>query len=319
MIPVRTEFSERTAERRTEKVPLSHLSVELGHFYMEDFKGGREYLRDHFERVQPWAHVAEQRMPGNSQGSKPRVSFCFMVDDYFTRESAPAPAAVLPDLIEAAAAAKIPLDYIGRESAWASSDTTELVLGRLVPDPRPDTNGFRPPVKESGWLCNGQRSPETGEAMHGDRWQPPVESGARNHSVFLDVELRGQGKWSCSYLASVWQLLRLGVLRDNGRPVVTPQSWPEGTDFPDSWDEMPAVIKINPQAHPFAAYRTMSIHDSEFLSIEAAVRTILSEVDIDKEVQRQLKERAAADCKEPLPEEVKERLAYVFLTRSAAG
>ena len=41
-------FRETTAELRTQSVPLSHLSLELGHLYMEDFEAGPERLREHF-------------------------------------------------------------------------------------------------------------------------------------------------------------------------------------------------------------------------------------------------------------------------------
>ena len=50
-------FRETAAEPRTQAVPLSHLSLELGHLYMEDFEAGPEHLRRHFERVRPWAEA----------------------------------------------------------------------------------------------------------------------------------------------------------------------------------------------------------------------------------------------------------------------
>ena len=40
-----TGFRETAAEPRTEAVPLAHLSLELGHLYMEDFEAGPERLR----------------------------------------------------------------------------------------------------------------------------------------------------------------------------------------------------------------------------------------------------------------------------------
>ena len=83
-------------------------------------------------------------------------------------------------------------------------------------------------------------------------WQPPRESARRRHSIFVDVELwddrDGQRTWSCPMLAAVWQLMRLGLLRDHGRPVLAPQDWRTG--FPDSWDELPPVIRLNPGRPP---------------------------------------------------------------------
>jgi hypothetical protein len=336
--PPRTEFSELAAEPRTVQVPLSHLSIELGHLYMEDFDDGPEFLRAHFERVRPWADVARQVLPGIAPKSRPRVSMCFMVDDYFTRFSSPAK--VLPHLIAAANDAGLSIDYLARESGCAEAEgvaLAELVRGRLVADPPPGTNGTRPPVEEIGWLCNGQRSPtsEPTEALRAIApWQAPVENGARNHSVFIDVELWdqrrddwGPRRWSCSFLAAVWQLLRLGLLRDRGKPVVVPQEWfiqPVGSakwhvkDFPEDWDELPPIVQVKPKADPFSAYQTLSVLGSRFLAIESAVQTILQRVDIDDAVRRQVIERSDGE-RISLPHEVGERVAYVFLTGNRAG
>lgn len=37
-----TSFHETSAEPHTASVPFSHLSLELGHLYMEDFAEGRD-------------------------------------------------------------------------------------------------------------------------------------------------------------------------------------------------------------------------------------------------------------------------------------
>src|SRR5215475_173146 len=338
----RTEFSETAAERRTMHVPRSHVSIELGHLYIEEFAKGPEYLRAQFERVRPWADVARHVMPGVVPKLKPRVSMCFMVDDYFNQFGSPSD--VLPQLITMANEAGLSIDYIARESGCAEADgvpLAELVQGRLVADPPPGANGTRPPVEEIGWLCNGQRSPtwEPTEALREvTPWQAPVENGARNHSIFVDIELwdrgrndRGPRRWSCSFLAAVWQLLRLGLLRDRGKPVVTPQRWftPSESggwqvdDFPERWDELPPVVQVRP-ADPFCAYKTMSILGPDFLGIESAVRTILERVDIDPEVRSQVENRNQEDGQEKredisLPAEVVERISYVFLTGNPAG
>lgn len=314
-----TAFSEVAAERRTVEVPLSHISIELGHLYMEDFSAGPDFLRAHFERVRPWADVAKQVLPGGAPRAKPRVSMCFMVDDYFARFSTPAK--VVPELLAAAKDVGVTIDYLARESGCADADGVklpELVQGRLVADPPPGTNGTRPPVAETGWLCNGQRSPvsEPTEALRqASHWQAPVESGARNHSIFIDVELWDGDqapRWSCAFLAAVWQLLRLGLLRHEGRPVVAPKEW-AAEDFPDDWDLLPPIVKLNPTADPFSAYQTVSVLSSDFLSVEAAVRTILAQVNIDPAAERQVIERSRGE-RMPLPRKVIERVSYVFLT-----
>jgi hypothetical protein len=320
-----TAFSEVAAERRTVDVPLSHVSIELGHLYMEDFERGRDYMRAQFERVRPWADVAKLVLPR----AKPRVSMCFLVDDYFARFSSPAK--VVPDLLAAARDVGVTIDYLARESGCAEAGGVrlpELVQGRLVADPAPSTNGTRPPVTETGWLCNGQRSPvsEPTEALRKlARWQAPVENGARNHSIFVDVELwdgdRDQ-RWSCAFLASVWQLLRLGLLRYKGRSVVAPEEWTEKSadgeaKFPDDWDLLPPIVKLNPTADPFSAYQTVSILSSKFLPVEVAVRTILAQVTVDPAAESQVLERSKREGM-ALPCELVERVSYVFLTGNPA-
>jgi hypothetical protein len=311
-------FREAAAERRVKRVPLSHLSIELGHLYMEDFVLGPDRLRELFRGVVPWAAAARQSCVDSLPGRRARINTCFLIDDYFTRFKTPAQ--VVPQVIETARESGLEIDYLARESACAKADgvpLARLVEGRIVPDPPPDTNGSRPPVTESGWLSNGQRSPVSGstEAMGSVvKWRPPAQNAANRHSIFVDVELWDEGRggrtWSCPFLATVWQLLRLGMLRNEGEPVAVPQPW--SGDFPDDWDDMPAVIKLNPNAAPFSAYRTMSVLPSRFLPIEIAVRTILSQVWPDQDVSRQLHEAAERDGM-VLSADLVDRLTYVFV------
>jgi hypothetical protein len=316
---VTAAFTEVDAERRLVGVPLSHVSIELGHLYAEDFERGPAYLRGQFERVRPWAEalrsVCERRYPGR----RPRISTCFLIDDYFTRFGEPAE--VIAELTSAAADCGLRIDYVARESGCASAGEVplaEIVEQRLVPDPPPGADGSRPPVHEVGWLCNGERSTATpvDEAMGSLKpWQPPRENSARQHSIFVDVELwsersGGRRLWSCPFLAAVWQLLRLGLLRYAGEPVATPVPW-EG-DLPADWDEMAPIVRLNPSAQPFSAYQTMSVLGSRFLPIEEAVRTILGQVAIDDGVLRQIADRGAAESIE-VPPAIVDRIAYVFL------
>jgi hypothetical protein len=142
-------------------------------------------------------------------------------------------------------------------------------------------------------------------------WTPPEENGALRHSVFVDVELLGQdGKWSCAYLAAIWQLLRLGLLRFDGRVVAAPQDWTD--PFPNRWDRLPEVVRLNPAAAPFSAYRTISVLGARFLPTEHAVRTILSQVAVDPLVNQAAMARAG-DEGLPLPPDIIERMRYLFL------
>jgi hypothetical protein len=304
-------FEEAVAGRSVERVPLSHLSIELGHLYMEEFAGGPEALRRHFKRVAPWAAAAASTVPGRA-----RVSTCFLVDDYFSRFSTPD--VVIPQIVAAAAEAGLTIDYLARESGCVVADDiplARLVEQALVADPVPGTTGVRPPTSETGWLCNGQRSPNalTIPAMADKAWKPPAENAPNRHSIFVDVELwdmeKGERRWSCPFLAAVWQLIRLGLLRHNGEAVTS--TW-QVEELPDDWDKLPAVVRLNPRAPAFSAYRTFSVLGSRFLPVELAVRTILSQVSVDPVVLEQVAGRARGEQME-LPKELVERIDYVFV------
>jgi hypothetical protein len=316
---VRTAFHEESAEPRVEQVPLAHLSLELGHLYMEDFARGPDHLRAHFRKVRPWAVAAREDCAGElPPGRRPRISTCFLVDDYFGDFSTPA--LLVPALVTAADSVGLQIDYLARESGCADADgvpLAALVESRLVDDPPPDTTGTRPPARETGWLCNGQRTPASAEALSAlDGWAPPTENGARNHSIFVDVELwneqAGRRVWSCPFLAAVWQLLRLGLLRNLGEPVAVPTPL-NLTDLPATWAELPAVAQLTARPSPFSAYRTASVLASRFLPVELAVRTILSQVHVDPEADQQVVRRSGAESV-ALPAEVVDRVSYVFLS-----
>ncbi|MDX3576815.1 MULTISPECIES: SCO2522 family protein [unclassified Streptomyces] len=317
-------FRETGADPRTESVPFSHLSLELGHLYMEDFLEGPDRLRRHFRTVRPWAEAARAGVGPLPADRRPRISTCFLIDDYFSRLSTPA--ALIPPLVESAAEAGLTIDYLALESGCASpgpgrqdrAALAESVLHRLVESPPPGSQGFRPPVSRTGWLSNGSRAParRTSAALDptGSVWQPPSETGARGHSVFLDVELwngpEEERTWSCAFLASVWQLVRLGLLRDRGRAVLTPTPW-DGREFPAEWDALPPLLRLNPRAAPFTAYATCSVLPARFLAVEHAVRVILEQVLVDADALGQVAERSAAEGFAMHPEPV-ERTSYMF-------
>ncbi|HTF08040.1 MAG TPA: SCO2522 family protein [Asanoa sp.] len=309
-------FEEAVAQRSVERVPLSHLSIELGHLYMEEFAGGIESMRRHFRRVAPWAQSAARTVATRPGGNRPRISTCFLVDDYFSRFSTPRE--VIPMLVAAAEESGLVIDYLARESGCVVADEVPLarvVEQALVSDPVPGSNGIRPPTTETGWLCNGQRSPNTVAipAMAEKGWLPPVQNAANRHSIFVDVELwdleNGARRWSCPFLAAVWQLIRLGLLRHNGEVVTTP--W-QVEEIPDDWDKLPAVVQLNPRAAAFSAYRTFSVLGSRFLEVELAVRTILGQVSIDPTVLDQVFTRMRGEQME-LPKELVDRIDYVFI------
>jgi hypothetical protein len=314
---VETEFLESSADVKVESLPLSHVSVELGHLYMEDLARGQSALRETFAAVAPWVGAVQAPRSIGCVKQPIRTSTCFLVDDYFSRFSSPDE--LIPMVTSAAESEGLRIDYLARESACAQtpdSRAAHLVLGRLVTEPVAGTTGGRPPLTQTGWLTNGQRSPNTsrGEAMaKREPWRPPRESAHRRHSIFVDVELwderSGVRNWSCAMLAAVWQLIRLGLLRDQGRPVLTPQDWTD--PWPDSWDEMPPITRLNRGAAAFAAYTTLSVLSPRFLPVELAVRTILSQFLPEGPVLADTNTRAERDGMQ-LPVELVDRVRYVF-------
>ncbi len=313
-----TTFSETTTLRRVKDVGYSHVSIELDHLYMEDFTRDKEHLRGRIAQIAPWYHTALRTFESRGLKGRPRISTCFLVDDYFS--DLKSPAELIPMLLEAAADAGVRVDYVARESGCAVADGVEvakMVAGRLVSIPVEGTNGSRPPVAESGWLSNGQRSPaETTEALRSHGWRPPVEAEARQHSIFMDVQLwseksDGERLWSCPMLAAVWQLARLGLLRHHGRAVIEPRPLPE--ELPNEWSAMPPVAQVEPNAAPFHGYQTLSLLDDRFLSIEHAVRVILNQVAQDSGVMERVQQRAAGEGMR-IAEDVTGRIAYLFVT-----
>jgi hypothetical protein len=225
------------------------------------------------------------------------------------------------------------VDYVARESGCAAmpkfvdgvaSDdvipVADMVAARIVAAPESPATGRRPPTMESGWLCNGSRSqnfsPE--QAMRRRSYQPPEEFGRFEHSIFLDVELWSRTtddarRWSPPFLAAVWHLLRLGMLRYRGEPVVHPAMW-DGEPWPDHWRDVAPIIQLNPTAHPFAAYRTLSILPRRYLPIEHAVRLILDHLDSDEEVTRDIIARAECDIPPvQVSRTISDRLSHLLL------
>jgi hypothetical protein len=300
-----------------QSLPLAHLSVELGHLYAEDVTADPARLREVFGSVAPWLDTARHMLERTLTGRSVRLSTCFLIDDYFS--PVVPPWELIPRIRTAAKDCGVRIDYLARESGCEVADGVDLarvVQDRLVDDPPPGTTGARPTATETGWLCNGERTPMTvglAAMSAATEWEPPRQNGAKRHSVFVDVELWDQvgdrRVWSCAYLAAVWQLLRLGLLRNAGAQVAVPQPLPK--DLPDSWDDLPAVMQVEPDAQPFAAYRTMSIVDNGFLSTEAAVRTILSQVFVEREVLHDVGVRAERESL-VVPPELVERVTYVF-------
>lgn len=341
MSAVEVNYSEETESVRIESVRLAHLSIEAGHLYLEDFADGDKVLREQFERTAPWVDFHQRRLR-KRLGRHARISTCFMVDDYTpprTSRATPPPSEVAEMLTKTARDQGFAVDYLAREAGCVSaaerpyagarerSRLADIVAGLIVEEAAEGANGSRPPAVKVGWLSNGRRSPTVTVAMDSPGWQAPEEYGRRRHSVFVDVELwhkdeNGEGNstgtggriYSCSMLSTVWQLLRLGLLRDSGKAVAQPYRFAEEEDFPDSWDKLPTVIQLTPDAAPFAAYQTVSVLPQEYQPVEHAAQIIIEHLRFDQAVLEQTAERARS---EPLPLHLPDsparRMSHVFL------
>jgi hypothetical protein len=337
-------FQEARGQAQFDALPLAHLSIEVGHLYREDLEtqGPDDRLRDQFTQAKHYIEAATLLQKAR-YGKRARISTCFLIDDYSPSDDERKPVAAPRDavklLTETARAHGFQLDYIARESGLVSATDrpraaerdhvrlAEIVAGQLVAEPVEGATGFRPPTSESGWLCNGRRSPDpdNAQAMSGLVWEAPEEYGHRNHSVFLDAQLwtevherdqaTGQAvvrrNWSCAFTASIWQMLRLGLLRNEGKAVAEPYLWTQD-DWPDDWLDMPTVTQVNPGAAEFAAYRAVSVLPSSCLGIEHAVRTVLNHVLVDSVILTEIVDRAAREDI-TIPRSPTERLSHVFL------
>ncbi len=130
MSEVKTEFLESSADFKLESLPLSHVSVEIGHLYMEDFVDGEGAVRRTFAAAAPWVRAAQAPRAIGCEKKSVRLSTCFLIDDYFSRFSSPA--AVIPMVLAAAEREELQIDYLARESACADAggiSPASLTLG----------------------------------------------------------------------------------------------------------------------------------------------------------------------------------------------
>jgi hypothetical protein len=290
----------------------------------EHLVNGEERIRNQFHQGRAVAAGRDSGPAGPVGPGQTPISTCFLIDDYFGRETNPGD--IVPKLVRIADKCGITIDYLVREAGCAragAADLAGMVQAMLLPEPPEGTNGSRPPLQESGWLCNGQRSTDSpvrsGQAMQVAPWRPPIQFGAsRTHSIFVDVELwrdidgTEDKLWSCPFLAAIWHLLRLGMLRYHGEPVAQPQYRAVGDEWPDRWDDLPSVMKINASAAPFAAFRSVSIMPRSYLIIENAVEVILNHLDLDVAVIDQLVERGVSEGLE-IPPKITQRMSHIFI------
>ena len=172
----------------------------------------------------PWLAAAEASVVRGTE--KPRVSTCFLIDDYFQRSHDAAD--IMRSCCSSPPRPACRIDYSpgnppapAAPTACASPNSWPAACCRS-PSRRPPPARARPRCARAGWPT--ARPPRDGKvlaAMQGHDWERPVEFSKRNHSIFLDVELwkdfadpgddeeviLSRRHYSCPFLASVWQLV----------------------------------------------------------------------------------------------------------------
>jgi hypothetical protein len=259
--------------------------MEVGHFYADTIAQGRDVLAEHFSAIHTVAQTAIrawtiQKAQAYKQPvsaiRKPLVTTCFMFDDYHNRPAAStSPAEPLGLILDAAADANVQIDYVVREAAYAPM--AEVVLTSLMREAR-----VRATDEGSGWLLAEEPRTQYAMAM-GYEERAPTRS-----PINISVELyshpagtKGRTSWACPFLASMWQIHRLGGVA--GLP--TPEPTQVLGELPNwkHWEDVPSVIQRNPDAAPFAAAETFSILPNAFTPVEGAVDRIIAALNMNAE------------------------------------
>ena len=103
-------YTEGVTTSSAPSIAFSHLSVELGHLYMEDLRLSEGRLAEYFLTVAPWVRtITAMERPGTST---PRISTCFLIDDYFSQLGKP--------------------EDIANAFLWLASDEAAYVTGHVL-------------------------------------------------------------------------------------------------------------------------------------------------------------------------------------------
>lgn len=284
---------------------LADVSVEFAHLYLVNVDE---------EQADVAAYLASQWLKPVVEAYEDAgltVSTVVMIDDYFAPPDTKIDEKV-QILENACKHAEMRIDHIVYESACAESiDRMKIHLQR---EPHRGDGSSNPPPEDVGsaWLSNGDppRSVPSDDEIVGPLARIRVPTGASDrqttlaparghHSIHLDVQLfKAQGAsrdrlWACPALAAWWQLIRLGMLRDDqqGRP------------------QLPPRTRSREGAPPLPARRTLTLLDPRFLEIEHAVRAILERLNLPEAWRRYLRDGPAL----PSVHEHLDRMAYMFV------
>jgi hypothetical protein len=284
---------------------MADLSIEFAHLYLANLDEAHAEAAARVAKHWLTPMIAAYEEAGLT------VSTVVMMDDYFAPEGTDIEekAVILQD---ACLEAGVRVDHIAYEAACAES--VEQMQVRLLQEPRAGDGSSSPPPADIGtdWISNGDpprgKQPEPGAVgrlfrQAGSESQLEDQGAAQkpargHHSIHLDVQLwnRERGAdarlWACPTLSAWWQLIRLGMLRDESdRPVAPPRT------------------RSRSDAPPLPARRTITLLDSRFIEVEHAVRAILERLSLPEAWRRYLRQGEAP----PSPHEHLERIAYIFV------
>lgn len=275
---------------------FSDLSVEIAHIYLDDLD------EEKADSAAKMAAAFLKHIFASYKDQQRVISTTILIDDYFSESNVSVEKAT--ELIVGACQNHgIIIDHIVPESACAAG--IEKMFDLITEQPRKGAGSrggeISAPARAAGWLSNGDSMRLTHKSLIGDpftkaRKKVVVAEPRYRHSLFLDVQLWSQETdkllYSCPALAAWWQLMRLGV--DEGD---------------DGLPRLPDHIVSRPDAPPFFALNTFSILSIDFLEIEHAVRTILSQVFIPASARQRWRRGPS----EPSNQGHLDRIAYFFL------
>lgn len=294
---------------------FSDLSVEVGHFYISDLH--KEHQREHVD-VERFIHrfmesgiVAVAPIVQKYIQYGKTVSMTVLIDDYFLPEQSSLEPEDLVQILSDYGSRhdlddNLRLDHIVFESALAKS--VEKMLKRLMKPPRLGDGSSEGKIhEEERWLSNGQtgRRQQTikapisalGMALESEGSEETDSLSTRHlHSLSIDVEMYqdhdfNKQRYACPTLAAWWQLIRLGMLRDDNDKSYLPED---------------TIVLKN---RSLFAKRTLTTLNPRFLEIEAAVRTILSQVSIPSQWLNGLRDGRDR----PKTDEHLRRISHIFI------
>ncbi len=282
---------------------LSDISIELPHYYIHQVDERPDLIKTALltakEMVMPLIDLVEK-----SGGTFSTVA---MIDDYFLRDEAKDKAKMIADTYrDVCEEISLPCHHIVYESACAN--TADKLLAFISEAPRPGA-GSRGGIKDQlnparDWLSNGDAlrlTYKTDEARMGRQWlaqETEQIAPKHNHSIFLDIQLfdtSSAGKrYACPTLAAWWQLIRLGVDKD------------ENGDF-----HSPAHTESTNDAPPLFAKRTLTFLPPDLIEVEHAVSCIIRNLSIPPRLTKHLKNKRVKMHLDNKP--VADRIAYVIM------